>query len=230
MVPLLTGLLPIVAVHLTYWVSADQGYVPWCFIYTESCSSISATGRHGSAYFIFKGMMIPAAMIMILYWILSYQWLIALGDKHRLADRSMLILGVIAAVFLILYVIALGAGSDYFRLQRKVGVTIYFTFTYLAQLLLTYRSGILIAVDKSRTIQLFLNYSVLAIGISTLFLDLLLDKYEDYEDAFEWNMALLIHLYFLVNWYSWRFTNFRLRFDVKGFDVKSFDADTKRGH
>lgn len=191
-------------------ISADQGFIPWCFPYLESCSSISATGRYGTAYFIFKAMMIPASMMMILYWMLSYRWLLSMRDEYRRIDRSILVIGVIAAIFLILYTIALGAGADYFRVLRRTGVTIYFTFTYLAQFLLTYRLGSLINADKSQPIRLLLNYTVLMIGLATVFLDLVLANYEIYEDAFEWVLALLIHLYFLATWSSWRLTNFPL--------------------
>lgn len=212
LVPLITGLLPIIAVHLTYLVSADQGYVPWCFVYIDSCASISATGRHGTAFYLFKGTMIPAAMFLMLYWILVNQWLISLGEKSALARRSIMAIGVIAALFLILYVLALGAGSDFLKLQRRLGVIVYFTFTYLAQLLLIWRLGLILKNDGTRLVQLVICYSVLAIGISTLFLDVLLANYDEYEDAFEWMMAVLIHIYFLVSAQTWRLTGFSVSY------------------
>jgi len=212
LVPLLTGLVPIVAVHTTLVVSALQEYIPWCIPYIDSCTSISATGRHGAAYFIFKGTMIPAAMIMMLYWILVCRWITVLGEKSIAVRRTILIIGVTAALFLILYAVALGAAGDYLKVQRRMGVTVYFTFTYLGQLLLTWRLGLLLKNDRTRSWQLANCYSLLAIGILTLFLGILLPGYEDYEDAFEWIMALLIHLYFFITWIGWRNTGFKVTF------------------
>ena len=51
-VALVTAVAPIVFIHLTYLISAAQGYVPWCIPYIDSCTSISATGRHGIAFFL----------------------------------------------------------------------------------------------------------------------------------------------------------------------------------
>jgi len=79
----MTGLVPIVAIHSTYLVSALQGHVPWCFPYFESCTSISATGRHGAAYFLFKGTMIPAAMLLMAFW-----FLVDAGFGLRLASSK----------------------------------------------------------------------------------------------------------------------------------------------
>ncbi|MDH5737812.1 MAG: hypothetical protein OEZ23_05845 [Gammaproteobacteria bacterium] len=203
-VPLITGLLPIITVHLTYLVSAWEGYVPWCFVYIDSCASISATGRHGTAFYLFKGLMIPAAFCLMLYWRLTHRWLLGLGEQSQGVRRAIICIGIIGAVALILYTLALGAGTEYLRIQRRIGVIIYFTFTFLAQLLLSWRLGLLLKNDSTRRWQLTLCYGVLGIGISTLFLDILLPNYEDYEDAFEWIMALGIHCYFLVTWRTGR--------------------------
>lgn len=211
LIPLITAILPTVAIHATYFISATQGYVPWCFPYIESCTSISATGRYGAAFYVFKGTIIPDAVILTLFWILCYRWLITLGDSQRLA-RLIPIVGIVGAIFLIVYAVALGAAGDYFRLQRRIGIIVFFMFTYLGQLLLTWRLGKLAFYDATRNWQLLLCYSLLAIGLTTIALDLTLDNYEDYEDAFEWVAALLIHVYFLVIWRTWKNTDFKLTF------------------
>ena len=66
--PLWTGILPIVAIHATYVVAAIEGYVPWCIPYIDSCTSISATGRNGTAFFLFKATMIPSAVLLYFFW------------------------------------------------------------------------------------------------------------------------------------------------------------------
>ncbi len=199
----INGLLPILAIHTTYLVSATQGHVPWCFPYLESCTSISATGRHGAAYFVFKGTMIPSAMLLALYWYLAYQWLRSLGDTG-VVPRTIFVLGALGGLFLIIYTVALGAAGDHFRLQRRIGIIFYFTFTYLSQLLMVWRMSKLQIYEETRKLLLGLCITTLAIGISTLLLDQILDNYDDYEDAFEWIIALLVHLYFLVTVVTWR--------------------------
>lgn len=210
--PLLTGLIPLITAHTTYLVSASQGHIPWCFPYFDSCSSISATGRYGASFYIFKGFMIPAACLMVVYWTLTYRWLLSLGDRPGFGSKSILVLGVIASLFFILYTVALGAGTEYFAIQRRIGIIFFFTLTFLSQLLLTYRLGKLLELDKTRPFQLFICYTLLGTGIFTLFLDAFLSNYDDYEDAFEWFMASLMHGYFLVTWYTWKQTGFEVSF------------------
>lgn len=210
---LMTGLLPIVAVHSTYLVSAAQGHVPWCFPYIESCTSISATGRHGVAFFLFKGTMIPAAILLMVYWYVSGKWLLLLGDSCEKTNLIVAI-GAIGAVFLIVYAVALGAPGDALRLQRRTGIIIYFTFTYMSQLLLVWRMGKVAPGAPTRQWLFYFCAVTLVIGLSTLILAAVKDNYEDYEDAFEWVIALLIHLYFIVTWRSWTNTGLDLRFSL----------------
>ncbi len=199
-VPLLVGVLPIVAINITYLVSASEGYVPWCVPYWDSCTSISATGRSGTAFFIFKITMIPAAILLMWYWKLAVRKL----DRFGNTGSTILIVGVIGAIFLIVYTIALGAVGDMFRLQRRVGIIIFCTFTYLAQLLFTHRVEKLALSDPTRPIQLTLCGTVLVIGLLTLILDVTLENYDDYENAFEWIIALLLQCYFIVSHWSWK--------------------------
>ena len=198
--PLMVGVLPIVAINISYLVAASEGYVPWCIPYWDSCTSISATGREGTAFFIFKATMIPLAVLLMWYWICATRILTRLGNT----GHSILVVGLIGAFFMIIYVIALGSAGYTFRLQRRIGIIIYFTFTYLAQLLFTYRCGKLDLVDSTRTMQLTICCAVLAIGLLTLFLDLTIENYDDYEDAFEWIISLLLQSYFIVTHWSWK--------------------------
>ena len=109
-VPLLIGVFPIVVINITYLVSASEGYVPWCVPYWDSCTSISATWRSGTAFFIFKATMIPAAMLLMWYWILAARKLNRFGKTVH----AIPVIGVIGAIFLIVYTIALGAEGDMF--------------------------------------------------------------------------------------------------------------------
>ena len=63
---LANGLLPMVVINLCYLISATVGHIPLCFPYWEGCTSISAAGRYGLMYFMFKGTMIPAGALVCL--------------------------------------------------------------------------------------------------------------------------------------------------------------------
>jgi hypothetical protein len=45
---------------------------------------------------------------------------------------------------------------------------------------------------------------ILSISVLTLFLSVLLPNYDDYENAFEWSIALLLLINFLLAAWDWR--------------------------
>ena len=198
---LITGVMPIIAIHSTYFVAASEGHVPWCFPYIDSCTSISATGRHGTAWWLFKATMLPYAVLLLMFWRAMASELDSLGDSAR-PVVSIRMMGTIAAIFLVVYTVALGAVGDFFQLQRRIGIILYFSMTAFCQLLYTWRLGHLGIPDKTRPLHLGICYSFLSIGIFTLILDQIIDNYEDYEDAFEWVLALIMHCYFIVMFFT----------------------------
>lgn len=197
---LLLGTLPIVAINATYLIAAAEGYVPWCVPYWDSCTSISATGREGTAFYFFKATMIPMALLYGWYWKLTNITLGFFGYR----GKSIQILGIIAAIALIGYTLALGIVGDNFRLTRRIGIIIFFTLTCFCQLLVVYRTGKLKIPDPTRYWQLSMSAFILGVGVLTLLLGLMLDNYDDFEDAFEWVIAILIHLNFLIAYRGWR--------------------------
>jgi hypothetical protein len=219
-IALSTGLVPILAIHSSYLIAAVYEHVPWCIPYIDSCTSISATGRKNPEYFVFKATMIPAAMLMTLFWYLCHEWLLACGHRRSISTRSIPIIGTVAALSLILYTTMLGASGDLYQLERRIGVIIYFTFTYLAQLLFTYHLGKLnsemhLYFSRIYHFLVGLNTSVLGIGLLSLILGITMADYDSIEDAIEWNLALLIHIYFLGIYVAWRKTEFSGSFKVR---------------
>lgn len=79
----------------------------------------------------------------------------------------------------------------------------YFTLTYLCQFLIVHRLGVLSQQNINLNRQKLICLSLLSIGVLTLFLEALLPNYNGYEDAFEWNIALLLHLNFLLAARDW---------------------------
>ena len=213
-VALLTGLLPLLCIHITYLVAASHGHVDWCNPYWDSCTSISATGRELPEKLIFKFIMIPAGLLAILFWWLAQQWL---WQTHQRRSALMQWVGSIAGLFLILYVVALGEGRDY-QVLRRIGIILFFALTFLAQLLFLYqlsqsRTALTVMEEKVLRWQKAMAAILLAIGISTVILDLTYRDYDSIEDAFEWVMMLFIVTQFCSHYWLWREED--LRVEVK---------------
>lgn len=214
-IALLTALVPFLAVHSSYLLAASGGHVDWCFPYIDSCTSISATGRKIPEYFLFKALMIPAAVLMIVYWRYNHLWLRSLGVGESRKLSSMPWMGLFAGLFLIVYVVALGHKGDSWQLMRRTGVTLNFSLTFLCELFLTLQLRELQArgaLPVSSTLvrgMWWICWAILLIGITHDVLKGVLGNYEDWEDAVEWNVVFLLNLHCFLVWMAWRQSGFQ---------------------
>lgn len=209
-IALITGLLPFLCIHLSFVIAASHGHVDWCNPYWDSCTSISATGRELPEKLLFKFIMIPAGLMAMLFWWLVYQWLAQVGQCR---SPVMLAVGAVAGLFLILYVVALGEGREYQGL-RRTGIILFFSLTFLAQLLYLARCASVAnrTMLQARVIrwQGRAAITLLAIGISTVLLDLFYQNYDAIEDAFEWVMMLFIVAQFVSHYGLWQEVDLRI--------------------
>jgi hypothetical protein len=139
----------------------------------------------------------------------------------RLRLRSIEIFGYVAGVFLILYVTFLGSEGDAYRLMRRYGVTVFFGFTYLAQLLV---SGVIWKWHRAgrQTPSRWLAKAMVGVCIATLIGGLAslpaaewaLDR-SAANNIIEWNLSGLLMGWFLLAWLAWRHTDFRLDFRAR---------------
>ncbi len=192
---LFTGLLPLITIHITYLVSAWQGHVDWCIPYWDACTSVSATGRDGISYFIFKGAMIPAIVLMTLFWIINHRWLQALGYPR---GKGIGWLGFTAGAFLLVYVLSLGHAGDAFHLARQIGTAGYVGMTGIAQILLgavLWRSGYpLLVRGGGRLVKL--SALTLTIAIVSLILEAIpAVDYGEINHAFDWTLIVLLNIH-----------------------------------
>lgn len=198
------ALLPFLTDHVSYLIAASYGHVEWCVPYWESCTSISATGRQLPEKLWFKLGMMPAAMITGLLWWSLRQWLLQTSVQGRRRSlNAMATLGVIAALFLMVYTVALGEEGDAYQQIRHSGIILSFSLTYMAQLLFTHQVGVMAKSSGDEWAarwhrRLFgLVALLLATGILSVILDAMMGTdYDDIEDAFEWVLALMLNLYF----------------------------------
>jgi hypothetical protein len=206
---LVAGVLPIVIVHACYGLSVQAGIVPACIPYLTGCTSISATGRHGVSWVLFKAGMIPTAIVMAAYWVRCRDWLLALGRSDGRVLRAMLVLGVVSALFLILYTMFLGSKGDFYDLMRRYGVTVHLSFGVLAQILLTRE---LLALEDGRVPRALVRGKLLVItlllglGLGSIPLKNFVADKKYLENAVEWNFAALMALYFVLTWRAARAT------------------------
>jgi hypothetical protein len=216
--PLLVFLIPALGANLSLWLSQTLELIPQCNVYLEGCASISAAGRNEPVIFLFRAVMIPTAVLMMLFWRLNACWLAELGETSRLRLRVIEAVGYTAGVFLILYATFLGTEGDAYRLMRRYGVTVFFAFTYLAQLLV---SGVLWRWHRAG-LQLpsrWLVPAMVGVCIATLLGGLASIPVAEWamnrsaaNNIIEWNLSGLLMGWFLLAWLAWRQTGFRVDF------------------
>ncbi len=210
LIPGLAALVPFVAVHVSYVLAASHGHVEWCFPYIDSCTSISATGRQPPESFVFRALMIPSAMIMMAYWWINYGWLSQLATPSDRAwpRRVLLGLGVAACLGLILYVTVLGEVGTAYARARRTGTILFFSFTFLSQLLLVGQLRRRLLEPGVRGVlaaMLGVCVTLLAMGILSVVLGAWDQAYYDtVEDAFEWVFSLLLQINFALGYLLWR--------------------------
>ena len=223
-IPLLAGGIPLLVGVLCYWISVHYGLVPSCVVFWDGCVSVSAAGRSPPAVFLFKGGFLPAATIIAHYWWLMGSWLLALGDTPK-AVHAIRAIGIVGALFLMLYTTYLGSSGDLYRLMRRYGVTVYFAFTVLAQILAA-RSLLRLAIPRVVSIartQLGLCVGLLVLGLAVTFGKPFLAQPKVLENSVEWTFALLMQSNFLLTYPAWRTSGVSTTLFVSGPQARQAD-------
>lgn len=215
---ILITLLPFIITNLVYLVSAYEGYIPWCIPNIDGCVSISKAARNGSSLFIFRATMIAYGVLLIWFWIYVRQWLRMLNKRSTVMESVILWLGITGSLTLILYVDFLGTTGEINRFMRQFGILFYFICIPLAQILLLrehYR--ILPSLSKGTMKMKYLHFQfliillMLFIGIISGTMEMMHLKTDESENIAEWNLALLMQLYFLGMIYLWKDYSYHLK-------------------
>ena len=133
--PLLAGLLPLLAVLIAFNLAVAQGQFAGCNPLLEGCVSISRAARHDLPNILFRALLLPAATLQAIVWLLCGPWLRQLGVAPGRLQRALPWIGVIAAASLVLYGTFLGTEGTGYRLMRRYGVYVYFGFTCISMLI-----------------------------------------------------------------------------------------------
>lgn len=200
------------------------GLIPPCFPYVDGAVSISATGRQEPVIFFFRAVLIPAAVLMILFWRLVGLWFRTVREARGVAagavtlfERGIGPVGWVAGLSLILYAVFLGTEGATYSFLRRYGVTVFFGFTFLAQLWTTgvvrgfARQGWLGRGWKLESVLLLLILFQLIIGLASLPLAEYAWNKGALQNIVEWNFALGMCSFFVVMGLVWRGT-----FDLQG--------------
>jgi hypothetical protein len=131
--PLLAGLLPAAAGLAALALS---GLIPACNPFVDGCVSVSRAARHDLPNHVFRALVLPAAALQALTWLLAARWLSAQpGSATWPGLRALAPLGLLAGIALALYGAFLGTEGAVYRLLRQYGTVVYFGFTCLCMLI-----------------------------------------------------------------------------------------------
>jgi hypothetical protein len=193
--PVTVGVGPLLVSHVCHGVSAAAGLMPMCVPYLQGCLSMSAAARLPPANYLFDVLMIPAAVLLIIFWSRTRVWLaaIAVGPAGSIVAG----LGVAGGCFMVVASVFLGAEEDYSRLLRRVGINGYVLFTVLAQVGLT----TLLWSRSSRRLARAL-VAVCLVELLLAVLGVVEDVFEwrnnHIDNIIEWNFALFMSLFFVL--------------------------------
>ena len=187
-------LVPVLTIFVSYLISASNGYVDWCMPILEGCTSISKVGRYGLSFYLYKIFIIPSLILMIYFWSKAY--------LNIYKNVVLIFLSVVACLFLIIYLIALGFDGKIYRFMREIGIFIFFVLMPICQAWLT------ISTSHNFLNKFFLYLIIfIFIGLACVYLSILYLDNDNYENIIEWNFVFFIFLFFPVFYFSIKKTN-----------------------
>lgn len=151
---------------------------------------------------------------MIFMWVAVEKWLI----HHGIYNRSVKLIksmGILAGVFLIVYLVALGVRGDQYQLLRRTGVIVSFSLTFFSELLL-YRvmvqnNRILKLNQPLLTVKQTICWILIVVGIGHNVLDMIYSDYDRWQNATEWWFALFLYGYFFTIAAAFKQTGFSIK-------------------
>lgn len=213
--PLAAGLLPCAATLVAFQLAVAQGQFASCNPLIDGCVSISRAARHDLPNILFRALMLPAATLQALVWLLTPGWLRTLGAP---ADRLLRLLpwiGVGAAVFLVLYGTFLGTEGPGYQWMRRYGVVVYFGFTCIAMLIVAGAvQRVAVAAGPLRravAVLYALTAALPLLGVANATFPLYLAAgapRDALQNATEWWGGLVFTVFFVVLAWLWRTTRF----------------------
>ena len=183
-------IVPVITVAVSYIISFNYNYVETCIPLIDGCTSISKVGRYGVSFYLYKFFIIPNAVLIILFWREIY--------NKIFKNKMMFVMSIMACVFLIVYLCALGFEGSIYRFMREIGIFVSFVLMPICQI------WIIFSTTQKKLIAQYVLYLIvfLYIILACAYFYILPFDNANYENVIEWNFALLIFLFFPIFSYS----------------------------
>jgi hypothetical protein len=203
----LAALLPLVAGHAAYLISAAQELVPWCVPHLQGCTSVSKAARAGEANVLFKALMLPYCAFAAWFWWLAAQWLRETLPGHPRTQRLLFPLGLVAALATALYTAALGVDGEFYQFMRRYGINMSFAFTVLNELLITNALARDTRVPRLlREGMVGMCGALLLMGLAAVPMQYFMGSRSPALNAVEWTYALMMLVFYPLIGAAWRRT------------------------
>ena len=188
---LLISFLPFVAIHLSLYLSFQDGLLISCNPYVEGCYSISKVARQPSSIIFFKVTLSISALLLFFIWEKIFK-----SDLYK----THIFYGKLGSISLIIYILALGNDGLLYEFMRRFGVFIFYMITLYLQWIYTFAQTKLIVVSTHRVIFLkILAYLQIMIFIFSLPFFLIIKNDGYIENIIEWWISLTITIWFFIN-------------------------------
>ena len=190
-IPIVT-LLICLQIHVLYY---DLQSIP----FIDGKVSISLIGRQEKTIAIFKSGLFLYSIVSIFFYFKISNFFLAKGFKNRLN-----IYGLLANLFLCIYILALGRDSSFYEISRRLAIIFYITNIYINHInlikilrLLKFKKRI-----KFNTIYLPIFYIIITlmtilIIIGLPWIDPLFEYPSKLKNIIEWNYFLLTILFYI---------------------------------
>ena len=218
--PFIAGALPFLATLIAYTLSVRLGLVEPCNPFLDGCTSISRAARHDLPNHLFRALLLPAAVLQALSWLLCTAWLRELGAAPTRKLHALPWLGLAAALFLVLYGTFLGTEGHAYRWMRRYGVVVYFGATCIAMLIASGAAHTV--VTRARNVGRLLPALCIALPLLGLanslapWFGLHPETIDALQNSTEWWAGLVFTLFFLALAWLWRADRFDIRV-TRGF-------------
>ena len=174
-------LIPVIAIHVSFFLSTSIGTLDLCNPYIDGCLSISRSSRQPISILFFKVLMIVSGILLFFIW----------PRILKKSDNSTFkFIGQIGSIFLIIYVIALGNDGDVSRFMRQYGVFIFYLSTLSSQWYYSFYM-------KINSLKLISYWQIVA-TIASIPFYIYLKNDSAFENIFEWWLSLSINVWFLM--------------------------------
>jgi hypothetical protein len=204
-------------------LAVAQGQFASCNPLLDGCVSISRAARHDLPNILFRALMLPAATLQALVWLLTPAWLRRLGDAGDRLLRLLPWIGITAAAFLVLYGTFLGTEGAGYQWMRRYGVVVYFGFTCIAMLIVAGAAQRINAATgqlrhaRGALYALCAALPLLGVANATFPLYLADGAARDaLQNATEWWGGLVFSVFFVLLAWLWRETRFTAALGAHG--------------